>query len=35
MRGEITVGGELKVNFAHLDQVATDIKQGAGRSTRA
>jgi len=25
------MGGELKVNFAHLDQVATDIKQGAGR----
>ncbi len=23
------MGGELKVNFAHLEQVATDVKQGA------
>lgn len=25
------MGGELKVNFAQLEQVALDIKQGAGR----
>lgn len=23
------MGGELKVNFAHLEQVATDVRQGA------